>query len=75
VALPACGGVVELLREQAGVWLAPEITAAALAAALLEALRALRPGERFTHGFMDEFRLDRAMQGYERLIDEALQQR
>jgi glycosyltransferase involved in cell wall biosynthesis len=74
VALPACGGVVELLREQAGVWLAPEITAEALAEALLEALHALRPGERFTHGFIDEFRLDRAMQGYERLIDETLGQ-
>lgn len=71
-ALPASGGVVELLRDQPGVWLAPDITAEALAASLLTALRALRPGERFAHPFMEAFRIDRAIQAYERLIDRTL---
>ena len=72
VALPASGGVVDLLRDQSGVWLAPEISADALAASLLAALRVLRPGERFAHSFIDAFRIDRAIQAYERLIDRIL---
>ena len=72
VALPACEGLVELLRGQPGVWLAPEISAETLAASLLAALHALRPGERFAHAFVEAFRLDRAIQAYERLIDQSL---
>jgi glycosyltransferase involved in cell wall biosynthesis len=72
VALPASGGVAELLRDQHGVWLAPVITADALAASLLTALRALRPDERFAHPFVENFRIDRAIQAYERLIDQTL---
>jgi glycosyltransferase involved in cell wall biosynthesis len=72
VALPASGGVVELVSGQRGVWLAPEVSAEALAASLLEALRALRPGERFAHPFVETFRIDRAIQAYENLIDETL---
>ncbi len=74
VALPACGGVVDLLRGQAGVWLAPEISADVLVTSLLAALTALKPGERFTHAFVDNFRLDRAIQKYEILIDQTLDQ-
>ncbi|MDR3751436.1 MAG: glycosyltransferase [Terracidiphilus sp.] len=51
VALPASQGVVDLLRNQPGVWLAPEGTAPALATSLLAALQTLRPGQRFTHSF------------------------
>jgi glycosyltransferase involved in cell wall biosynthesis len=72
VALPACEGLVELLQGQPGVWLAPEISAEALAASLLDALHALRPGERFAHPFVEAFRLDRAIQAYESLIDQSL---
>jgi glycosyltransferase involved in cell wall biosynthesis len=72
VALPASGGMVELVSGQPGVWLAPELSAEALAASLLEALRALRPGERFAHSFVEPFRIDRAIQAYENLIDETL---
>jgi len=72
VDLPASGGVVELLRDQPGVWLASEITANALSASLLTALRALRPGERFAHAFVEAFCIDRAIQAYERLIDQTL---
>jgi glycosyltransferase involved in cell wall biosynthesis len=72
VALPASGGLAELLRGQSGVWLAPTLSEDALAASLLAALRALRPGERFAHSFVEAFRIDRAIQAYERLIDQTL---
>jgi glycosyltransferase involved in cell wall biosynthesis len=75
VALPASAGVVDLMRGQAGVWLAPEISADALAASLLAALHALRPGERFAHSFVEPFRFDRAIEAYENLIDKALDER
>ena len=68
VALPASKGLSELLRDQSGVWLAPTLSEDALAASLLAALRALRPGERFAHSFVEAFRIDRAIQAYERLI-------
>jgi glycosyltransferase involved in cell wall biosynthesis len=72
VALPACAGVAELLNGQPGVWLAPEISAEALATSLLAALGNLRPGERFAHPFVEEFRIDRAVGAYEKLIDATL---
>jgi glycosyltransferase involved in cell wall biosynthesis len=72
VALPASEGVVELVRGKPGVWLAPEISAEALAASLLAALHALRPRERFAHSFVEQFRIDRAIPAYEGLIDATL---
>ncbi len=75
VALPASGGVAELLRNQPGVWLASEITAEALATSLLAALHALLPGERFVHSFIEDYRIDRAIQAYERMIDQMLKRR
>jgi glycosyltransferase involved in cell wall biosynthesis len=72
VALPASGGIVDLLRGQPGTWLANDISSPALAASLLCALNALRPGERFAHAFIDPFRIDLAIHGYEQVIDEAL---
>jgi glycosyltransferase involved in cell wall biosynthesis len=52
VATPASGGVVELLRGRTGAWLAKEISAEALAATILAALKTIRPGERFSHDFL-----------------------
>jgi glycosyltransferase involved in cell wall biosynthesis len=52
VALPSSGGVVDLLRGRPGAWLAPEISADALASTLLKALESLRPGQRFSHAFL-----------------------
>lgn len=75
VATPACKGVVDLVRGQPGVWLASEVSAEALAASLLAALHSLRPGERFTHPFVEEFRIDRAIQAYEGLIDRTLDEK
>jgi len=73
VALPASGGVVELLCGQPGVWLAPEISVDALAVSLLAALQSLRPGERFSHAFVEEFSMSRAIKAYEQLIDQTLE--
>jgi hypothetical protein len=75
VALPASGGVTDLLRGQPGAWLATETSASALAASLLAALQVLRQGQRFEHPFIKEFRIDRAIHAYEELIDETLRQR
>jgi len=72
VAMPAAGGVVELLRNQPGVWLVPEVSAKALTDSLLAALHALTPGKRFAHSFVEAYRLDRAIQAYERLIDRTI---
>ena len=70
--MPASAGLVELLHEQPGAWLAQEISSTALAAILLAALEVLRPDERFAHAFIEEFRIDRSICTYEGLIDEAL---
>jgi glycosyltransferase involved in cell wall biosynthesis len=75
VTTPASGGVVELLGLQPGAWLAEGISAEALVAALLCALRSLRPGERFAHGFMDGFKMDRAIKEYEQVIDGCLEEK
>ena len=72
VALPSSQGVVDLLLEQRGVWLGCEISAAALAESLLQALKALRNGERFSHEFVEQFRLERSIAAYEALIDAVL---
>ena len=45
VALPSSGGVVDLLRNHPGAWLASEISAPALAISLQAALEALWPGK------------------------------
>jgi len=72
IALPASAGLTDLLSGQPGVWLAPSISAEALAASLLAALQSLQPSQRFAHAFVEEFRIDRAIHAYERLIDETL---
>lgn len=72
VALPASGGVADLLRGQPGAWLATEISSAALAASLLYVLAALKPAQRFAHAFLDEFKMERAIRAYEDLIDTVL---
>jgi glycosyltransferase involved in cell wall biosynthesis len=65
VATPASGGVVDLLRGRPGAWLAAEITAQALAEAIVQALEAIRPGERFRHEFFHSSppAMERAIEG------------
>lgn len=72
VALPAEGGVSELLAGKSGVWLADQITSSSLLRSLLLALRNIHTGDRYAHPWVEEFRMDRAIPRYERLFDEAL---
>jgi glycosyltransferase involved in cell wall biosynthesis len=51
VATPASGGVVDLLTGRPGAWLAPEISAQALADTILAALGSIKSGERFFQSF------------------------
>ncbi|HEY1804708.1 MAG TPA: glycosyltransferase [Terracidiphilus sp.] len=48
VATPASGGVVDLLRGRTGAWVAPVISAEALADTIMIALATIRPGQRFS---------------------------
>jgi glycosyltransferase involved in cell wall biosynthesis len=72
VTSPASEGLVDLLHEQPGVWIAPETTSAALAGSLLAALDVLQPRQRFPHPFVQQFGIERAIQAYEDLIDATL---
>lgn len=72
VATPCSDGVVELLRDQPGVWLAAAASVADLAIAMKTALEQVNPGLRFEHKFLEPFRFERAIAAYERLIDEEL---
>jgi len=51
VSTPASGGVVDLLTDRPGAWLATEVSASALSNAMEKALEHLQPGARFRHGF------------------------
>ncbi len=84
-ALPASGGVVDLLRGCSGGWLARESSVPALARTLMEALDHLRPGQRFVRRFggdsdgtasrglpgdcRGQFDFARAIEAYEAQID------
>ena len=72
VATPADGGLPELLEGKEGVWLADDISAAALERAIVCALTALRVGETFRHSWIEEFRTERAIPRFEALIDTIL---
>jgi glycosyltransferase involved in cell wall biosynthesis len=75
VATPASGGIEELLRSQPGAWLAKEISAEALATALLGALQSLRHEERFEHSFINAYKVNDAIEEYEKVIDTVLQEK
>jgi glycosyltransferase involved in cell wall biosynthesis len=71
-ALPSSEGLVELLKGKPGAWVAPEISSKALTRSLLAAMQNIRPGKRFAHPWIEPFRMDRAIAGYEALIDQTL---
>lgn len=71
-ALPAAQGIVDLLINKPGAWLALEISSKALTLSLIAALQSVRNGKRFAHPWIEAFRMDRAIHGYEALIDETL---
>lgn len=54
VALPSSDGVVDLLHNRPGAWIAPQISATALADSLVAALKTLYPAQRFTHLHQDD---------------------
>jgi glycosyltransferase involved in cell wall biosynthesis len=72
VALPSSDGVAHLLDGKRGAWVANRVSSIALTGVLLRALKSIRPGQRFDHPWVEPFRMDRALQGYESLIDETL---
>ncbi len=72
IALPASPGLVDLLREQPGVWLASDISADALEQTLCRALSSLHPGQRFDHSWIEQFDLSKAIAAYEDVIDQVL---
>jgi glycosyltransferase involved in cell wall biosynthesis len=73
VATPASRGLVELLRDQPGAWLADVTSGEALAVALLIALATLRPDQRFAHEWIGAFGIAEAIPAYCRLIDGVLE--
>jgi glycosyltransferase involved in cell wall biosynthesis len=68
VSTPASGGIIDLLREKPGCWLSDEISASALASALLQALDVLQPGQRFPHAFIEDFRMETALEKWNKLF-------
>jgi glycosyltransferase involved in cell wall biosynthesis len=72
VTLPASEGIVNLLAGKQGAWVGTEVSSRALTRELLAALSSIRPGQRFPHPWVEQFHMDCAIQGYERLIDEML---
>jgi glycosyltransferase involved in cell wall biosynthesis len=72
VATPAVGGLAHLIQGKDGVWVAQQVSSDALAVSLRSALLAIRPGQRFAHPWLGDFRLEKAIPAYERVIDDAL---
>jgi glycosyltransferase involved in cell wall biosynthesis len=72
VSTPASDGLVELIRQHPGVWIAPAPTVEALANTLTTALNAVKPGQRFNHAFIAPFRLSSALPAWGELFDRFL---
>ncbi len=72
VALPASQGLVEILSGRSGIWLGEEISASALEKALCDALKSIRPGQRFLHTWIEAFDQNKAISAYGDLIDAVL---
>lgn len=72
VATPASAGMVHLLRNREGVWLASDTSSAALRKALQNALTTIHPGQRYPHRWIEPYELPRAIASYESAIDRVL---
>jgi glycosyltransferase involved in cell wall biosynthesis len=73
VATPASEGLLDLLRNREGVWLASEISSQALQGALQQALTTVWPGpRRYPHQWIEPFELSRAIAAYEDVIDRVI---
>jgi glycosyltransferase involved in cell wall biosynthesis len=71
-ALPSSEGIARLLDGKRGAWVAEQVSSKALTGVLLRALQSIDPGQRFDHPWLEPFCMDRAVQGYESLIDKTL---
>jgi glycosyltransferase involved in cell wall biosynthesis len=69
IALPASAGLVALITGQSGVWLATEISAAALRNALSEAVESIPSTPRFRHSWIEPFDRRRAIPAYQDMIE------
>ncbi|MBS1803047.1 MAG: glycosyltransferase [Acidobacteria bacterium] len=72
VATPASPGVVHLLKQRNGVWLAANISSDALRSALEDALTSIEPGVPYAHSWVDRFDLSRAIPAYQDAMDQVL---
>lgn len=72
IATPASAGVVDLLNDRDGAWLASSISSRALQATLQTALAAIRPGQRYLHTWIEAYELPRAIASYESAIDQVV---
>lgn len=72
VATPASGGLVDLLQNREGVWLASAVSSEALQIALQKALTTIQPGLRYPHRWIEPYELPRAIASYESAIDNVL---
>ncbi|MGA8043616.1 MAG: glycosyltransferase [Terracidiphilus sp.] len=69
VSTPASPAITRLLSHRPGGWLATDCSAPALAKAISKAVATLQPGQRFTHEWIEPFRLRNAIKQYESLLD------
>lgn len=69
VATPASPGIVDLLQNKEGAWLAADISSSALCNALQTAMKAIQCRRRFNHPWIERFRLSNAIPAYEAVID------
>ena len=69
VATPASTGLVDLLRDREGVWLAAETSPQALRVALEHALLAIKPGRRYSHSWIESYDISRSIPAYEAAFD------
>jgi glycosyltransferase involved in cell wall biosynthesis len=72
VATPASPGLIDLLQNQDGAWIAIDVSSGALRIALETALNGIQSRNRFNHAWIDQYDLSRAIPAYEAVIDRVI---
>jgi len=72
VATPASSGIVDLLRNRQGVWLAASTSPVDLREALEAALNSIQNGARYPHQWVEPYGLSSAIPAYEAAIDQVI---
>ena len=70
VSTPSTAGITDVAGNQEGIWICREVSVQSLTETLTEALHSLKAGNRFAHAWLDEFGLERAVEGYAQLFEE-----